>query len=148
MQKGSLREGCCVRSGSAKTSLCSLVFLTCCAQFFRFFLTCSQLSSGLFNQDSWAACSSIVVQIWFLCQSFVMMSFPLVSLVHAGVRAEGAGVRPSLTFSTASFKDESLGSRQPCPTSDPQLESSPSLCFDTSAKRHVLGWEWLCNAFP
>lgn len=68
-----------------------------------------------------------------------MMGFPLISLVQAVVRAEGACVRPSLTFSTASFKDESLGSQQPCPTSDPRLESSPSLCFDSSVKRRVVG---------
>lgn len=49
-------EGCCACSGSTKSSVCSLAFLTCCSQFFNFFifffnLFSSQLSSGLFNQD-------------------------------------------------------------------------------------------------
>lgn len=54
----------------------------------------------------------------------------------AGVRAEGAGVRPGLAFSTASFKDGCLGSQSPCPTGDPLPESSSSLFFDSSVKRH------------
>lgn len=55
------------------------------------------------------------------------------SLVWAGVKAEVAGVRPSLVFSTALFKDGSLGSQSPLP------ESSPSLFFDSSVKR-ASGW--------
>lgn len=67
------------------------------------------------------------------------LRLPSVSLVGAGFRAEGAGVRPRLTFSTASVKHGSLGSQSPCPTSDPFLVSSPSLVFDSLVKKHLGG---------
>lgn len=86
-----------MHSGSAETLSCALVFLTESSQ-----PAIRELRAAL------------VLRMWLLCQGFVMAGLSLVSLVQAGVRAEGAGVRPGLAFSTASFKDESLRSQPPC----------------------------------